>query len=105
MPAGLSPPAGVTVAQSHCRGSGRGSSLPRALETVPRRPPCLLGPGRSGVLPGSPVTVLGLHSSPGITVPLAGPRVGWGPSLLPSPIFPICQMGVTLRCLAGLGEE
>lgn len=36
--AGLSPPAGVTVAQSHCRGSGRGSSLPRAPETFPRRP-------------------------------------------------------------------
>ena len=84
------------------QGSGWGSSLPRALETFPRRPPCLLGPGRGGVLPGSPITMPGLRSSPGITVPLAGPGVGRGPSQLPSPIFPICQMGAMPRCLGGL---
>lgn len=103
--AGLSPPAGVTVAQSHCRGSGWGSSLPRAPETFPRRPSCLLGPGRGGALFGSPVTVSGLGSSPGITGPLGGPGVGRGPSLLPSLISPSAKRVWRRCCLGDLGEE
>lgn len=92
--AGLSPPAGVTVAQSHCRGSGRGSSLPRAPETFLRRPPCLLGPGRGGVLSGSPVTVPGLGSSP--ASPGLWLDLEWGGGLRCSPAsFPHLPNG---RC-------